>query len=56
MLFETQDRQSLIGVIEGTSSLIAFLDSAWMQWMWVTLEYCQCKAASILNQKNQIWR
>jgi hypothetical protein len=46
----------LIDALKRIPLLIALCDSEWMQRMWVTLEYSQCKAACILNQANLIWR
>jgi hypothetical protein len=46
----------LIDALKRIPLLIALCNSEWMQRMWVTLEYSQCKAACILNQANHIWR
>ena len=46
----------LIDALKRIPLLIALCESEWMQRMWVTLEYSQCKAACILNQANHIWR
>lgn len=33
-----------------------FFKSRWMQRMWVTLEYAQCKGACVMDSENFIWR
>jgi hypothetical protein len=47
---------SLLEAFKVIPLLRALCDSQWMQRMWVTLEYSQCKTACIMDQSNQIWR
>jgi hypothetical protein len=53
---QTQADLSLLQAFKVIPLLRTLCNSQWMQRMWVTLEYSQCKSACIMDQSNQIWR